>query len=395
MNVNFEKIIDKYQHMLVKSLNENTKITYKNNIIPIIEQFTTEMHKNRLFNELYSYELPKNYMTTEYHIVIESIAKILSYKSIDDLNIKTRLMIYNKYPILVYNLLLNSNVTKIKDMVNMLLDKCIGYNFVKTTSVYENLLELKNYCDNFNDIIKYNSALCIFNNFYGIDFNCVGVTFDNLPKTNYLLINIGYNMKREQNNVVYTSNKQYSKFYLDEDIIDKYKFMTKIKIQPNDKLYELNENNTNNYSIIINYNNDNDITKCYFSITDAKFTKEQINNLLNGGILMGCSRISYEIYISTLLYIYNNKIDKNKEDMISIISKIYPILKRNYDEQPKLSIQKWRSWSANEFKDVLEQKLFNIYIDKLNQMLDEENVLDYQKYIGHIINYFIIDISES
>lgn len=395
MNVSFEKIIDKYQHMLIKSLNESTKITYKNNIMPIIEQFMNEIHQSRLFDKLYSYELPKTYMTTEYHIVIESIAKILSYKPINHLNIKTRLMIYNKYPILIYNLLLNNNVLNIKNMVAELLDKCIGYNFVKTTPVYVNLQELNNYCNNFNDIIKYNSSLCIFNNFYGIDFKRIGVTYNDLPKTNYLMVNIGYNFEREQDNIVYTSSKQYPKFYLDEDIIDKYKFMTKINIQPNNELYKLNELNSNNYSIIINYNNDNDINKCYFSVTDAKFTKEQIHNLLNGGILMGCSRISYEIYISTLLYIYSNKVDKNKEDMVSTVSKIYPILKRNYDEQPKLSIQKWRSWSTNEFKDQLEQKLFNIYVDKLNQMMDEENKLDYQKYIGHIINYFIIDISES
>ena len=44
-------------------------------------------------------------------------------------------------------------------------------------------------------------------------------------------------------------------------------------------------------------------------------------------------------------------------------------------------------------KDELEQKMFKIYIDKLKQLMDEENKLDYFKYISHISNYFVVEIS--
>lgn len=392
----FINILNKYQTRLENNLNKkNTRLIYKNDVGAVVNDFINELYQNKLLNELYKYKLEKDYQTTEFSIVIESIAKLLSNKVIHNLDIKTRLFVYNKYPILIYNLLLDSNINKIKPILKQLLDECPRYKFVGMTPIRVNLDYLNDYCNNFDSILKNNSALCIFNNFYGINFKKVGINYKDLPTTNNIIINIGYNFNSPQDNVVYTSSKQYTKFFLDEDILDQFQFMTKIKIQPKSELYKLNKKNDGLFSIIINYNNSIDDKECYYSITDSVFSYEQINNLLNGGLLIGFSKISYDIYVSVLFYSYINKVDKNKIDMSATMTKIYPCIKSFYNINPKPVIEKWSIWGDREFKTDLERKMFKIYLDKLYQLMDEENKLDYFKYISHISNYFIIEVTES
>ena len=304
---------------------------------------------------------------------------------------ETRLFVYNKYPILIYNLLLNSNIDEITTLVKTLIDECKINKYVHTEI---ELTQLLNYCENFDIILKNNSALCIFNNFYGINFKKVGVKHAEIPlKNNILIINMGYNFNTPQDNIVYTSSKQYSKFFLDEDILDQFKFMTKIQIQPKKDLFSLKKINNDNFIIAINYNNSINDSECFYSLTDPIFTESQITNLLKGGILSGIPKISYEIYVSTLFYKYIDKIDKKNETMGEEMSKIYPLIKQFYNTDPIKTIKNWDLWCERQFKDELEQKMFKIYIDKLKQLMDEENKLDYFKYISHISNYFVIEIS--
>lgn len=394
----FEKFLNKYQSDLDKELSKksdnqssNNRLTYKKNVLRVVDEFINDLYKNKLMNELYKYKLEKSCTTTEYNIVVESIAKILSNNNIHNLNMETRLFVYNKYPILIYNLLLNSNVDEIITLVKTLIDECKINKYVHTEI---ELTQLLNYCENFDIILKNNSALCIFNNFYGINFKKVGVKHTEIPlKNNILIINMGYNFNTPQDNIVYTSSKQYSKFFLDEDILDQFKFMTKIQIQPKKDLFSLNKFNNDNFTIAINYNNSVNDSECFYSLTDPIFTEYQINNLLKGGILSGIPKISYEIYVSTLFYQYIDKIDKKNETMGEEMSKIYPLIKQFYNTNPIQTIKNWNLWCERQFKDELEQKMFKIYIDKLKQLMDEENKLDYFKYISHISNYFVIEIS--
>ena len=389
----FEKILNKHQSVLDNNITKkNTKLTYKKEVLDVVDEFLNELKNKKMMNNLYEYKLEKQYQTTDYNLIIESVAKILSTNSIKKLDDNTRIMVYNKYPILIYNLLLNSNIDDVHGIVKKMIDICKLNKYVQTEI---ELTQLLDYCENFDVILKNNSALCIFNNFYGVNFKKVGIKYSELPlKNNMIIINMGYNFEVAQNNVVYTSSKQYSKFFLDEDILDQFKFMTKIQIQPNDKLYSLNKVNNDLFSIVINYNNSINDNECYYSITDPIYTELQINNILKGGLLSGIPRISYEIYVSTLFYKYINRIDKSNEDMGKTMSKIYPCIKPFYNVNPRLTIQKWIEWGKREFKDdELEQKMFNIYLDKLNQMMDEENKLDYYKYISHISNYFVIELN--
>lgn len=387
----FEKILNKHQTVLNNNLTKtNTKLTYKNEVMKVVDDFIAELKEKKMLYDLYKYRIGKRYETSEYNLVVESVAKLLSTNNIRKLDDDIRISVYNKYPILIYNLLLNSNINEVREITKKMIDICKTHKYVQTE--FE-LTQLLDYCENFDVILKNNSALCIFNNFYGINFKKVGIKFNDLPKTNTLIINIGYNFEQPQNNVVYTPNKQYSKFFLDEDILDQFKFMNKIQIQPKDKLYQLNKGRDELYTIVINYNNSTDDKECYYSTTDQIYTEAQINNLLNGGLLSGIPKISYEIYVSTLFYKYNNRIDKGKENMGEVMSKIYPCIKAFYNVNPTPTIKKWIAWGDREFQDPTERKMFKIYIDKLYQLMDEENKLDYFKYISHISNYFVIELS--
>ena len=64
---------------------------------------------------------------------------------INNLDIKTRLFVYNKYPILIYNLLLDSNVNIVKPIIKQLLDECPKYRFVGMTPIRINLDYLNDY----------------------------------------------------------------------------------------------------------------------------------------------------------------------------------------------------------------------------------------------------------
>lgn len=387
----FEKILNKHQTVLNNNLTKsNTKLTYKNEVMKVVDDFISELKEKKMLYDLYKYRIGKRYETSVYNLVIESVAKLLSTNNIRKLDDDIRISIYNKYPILIYNLLLNSNINEVREITKKMIDICKTHKYVQTE--FE-LTQLLDYCENFDVILKNNSALCIFNNFYGINFKKVGIKFNDLPKTNTLIINIGYNFKQPQNNVVYTLKKQYSKFFLDEDILDQFKFMYKIQIQPKDKLYQLNKGRDELYTIVINYNNSTDDKECYYSTTDQIYTEAQINNLLNGGLLSGIPKISYEIYVSTLFYKYNNRIDKDKENMGEVMSKIYPCIKSFYNVNPTPTIKKWIAWGDREFRDPTERKMFKIYLDKLYQLMDEENKLDYFKYISHISNYFVIELN--
>lgn len=387
----FEKILNKHQTVLNNNLTKtNIKLTYKNEVMKVVDDFIAELKEKKMLYDLYKYRIGKRYQTSEYNLVVESVAKMLSTNNIQKIDDDTRISVYNKYPILIYNLLLNSNINEVREITKKMIDICKTYKYVQTEFELTQLLE---YCENFDVILKNNSALCIFNNFYGINFKKVGIKFNDLPKTNTLIINIGYNFEKPQNNIVYTPNKQYPKFFLDEDILDQFKFMNKIQIQPKDKLYQLNKGKDELYTIVINYNNSFDDKECYYSTTDQIYTEVQINNLLNGGLLSGIPKISYEIYVSTLFYKYINRTDKSKENMGEVMSKIYPCIKAFYNVNPTLTIKKWIAWGDREFQDPTERKMFKIYLDKLYQLMDEENKLDYFKYISHISNYFVIELS--
>lgn len=387
----FEKILNKHQTVLNNNLiKTNTKLTYKNEVMKVVDDFIAELKEKKMLYDLYKYRSNKQYQTSEYNLVVESVAKMLSTNNIRKIDDDTRISVYNKYPILIYNLLLNSNINEVQEITKKMIDVCKTHKYVQTE--FE-LTQLLDYCENFDVILKNNSALCIFNNFYGINFKKVGIKFNDLHKTNTLIINVGYNFKQPQNNIVYTLNKQYPKFFLDEDILDQFKFMNKIQIQPKDKLYQLNKGPNELYTIVINYNNSTDDKECYYSMTDQIYTEVQINNLLNGGLLSGIPRISYEIYVSTLFYKYINRIDKSKENMGEVMSKIYPCIKAFYNINPTPTIKKWIAWGDREFQDPTERKMFKIYLDKLYQLMDEENKLDYFKYISHISNYFVIELS--
>lgn len=387
----FEKILNKHQTILNNNLTKsNAKLTYKNEVMKVVDDFISELKEKKMLYDLYKCPISKGYQISEYNLVVESVAKMLSTNNIRKMDDSLRISVYNKYPILIYNLLLNSNINEVQEIAKKMIDICKINKYVQTE--FE-LTQLLDYCENFDVILKNNSALCIFNNFYGINFKKVGIKFDNLPKTNTLIVNIGYNFEQPQNNIVYTPNKQYTKFFLDEDILDQFKLMNKIQIQPKDKLYQLNKGKDELYTIVINYNNSTDDKECYYSTTDQIYTETQINNLLNGGLLSGIPKISYEIYVSTLFYKYINRIDKSKENMGEVMSKIYPCIKAFYNVDPTPTIKKWIVWGDREFQDPSERKMFKIYLDKLYQLMDEENKLDYFKYISHISNYFVIELS--
>lgn len=382
----FNDITNKYQHKLDTNLNKFK--TYNDIVLKEVNDYIKELYTNKILQELYKVEL-KDIPNYKYDIRLEALTKILSEKN---LNIKslTRLTIYKKYPLLVYGLMIKN----FKENILKIIDELLKNDINIYSEVYENLKDLENYYNKFeSEIVKKQSALCIYNNFYGIKFKHISIKKDELYNLNYnmLIVNIGYNFKKPLNNVVYCNNNKYTQFFLNEELLKKYKGLEEIVIQPETKLYEIVDSKTkdnNLYSIVINYNNE------YYSATENIYTIEEIELLNKGSVLHSFNKISFEVYTSVKFYEYTDRIDKNNLDM-SAMKYLGVPLKTLYNVDPKKTIENWKNYIKSDrllFENSNDKDIFTIYLDKLKQYTTEDNKLDLNKYINHVTNYFIIDI---
>lgn len=390
----FNEITEKYQKLLDESIGnkhinkpnkDNTKnnvYTYETIISPIIEKYSNELNKNNVYNFIFKHEFKNVLSRFEYNIIVETLSKHLSYKHFN-IPLLTRLNIYHKYPLLIQCLLIKNDRNNVISILNELL-KCEHIELIE-----ENLKSLLNYCENFDRIVKNESVLSIYNGFNGIEFKNVSLNKTEFEKNkaNKLIINIGYNVNKEMNNVIY-KDCNYNQPFVSSELLSKYKPRENIVIQNNPTRYEFKKVNNGKYLIAINYNDN------YYSTTDVIYDLEELEMFNNGSLLHGYNNFTYLNYISELFYTYNDLKDKNEETCE--VSKYLGVpLKTFYNKNPVVTINKWKEFCDNDkliFENQLDKKCFKIYISKLSSYVDENNELELYKYISYISNYFLPDV---
>lgn len=388
----FNNITEKYQNNIEKNKTTKTKV-YNEIVFSEIEKYLNELKEKQLLNFLYNYEFENIIKKHETNIVIESLSYLLSQKHIK-IKPMTRLNVYLKYPLLISCLLIKNKFNIILKIIEELLAL---FEIVPNTdeelfkNTYQNLLNLKKYCEQFDEIIKTNSMINIYNSFYGIDFTHVSIQRRELNEIspNLLIINVGYNLKHPINNYLYLRENYYEGLFLNEQSMEKFKTNLEVVIYPTNKRYNIIKKEKNKlYSIVLNYDGK------YYTATDPKYTKEDIDFINNGSLLYGYNKLSYLMYVSELFYKYNDK--PNKINSIETKHKELGLpLKQLYDKNVHNTISNWNKYTEIDsklFDDELDKECFKIYITKLENYVDMKNELEIFKYIQYITNYFITEI---
>lgn len=395
-NVNKTKIFDiiteKYQHNIEKNKTTKTRV-YNEIVFHEIENYLKELEEKQILNLLYNYEFENIIKKHETNIIIESLSYLLSKKHIR-IKPMCRLNIYLKYPLLIPCLLIKNKfsvILKIIEEMLALLEIVPNTDEELFKNTYQNLLNLKKYCEHFDEIVQANSIINIYNSFYGIDFTHVSIQRRELNEisSNLLIINVGYNLKNPINNYLYLPEHYYEGLFLNERSMEKFKTNLEIVIYPTNKRYNIIEKEKKGlYSIVLNYNGK------YYSATDPIYTKEDIEYINNGSILHGYDELSYLMYVSELFYKYNDK--PNKISSIETKHKELGLpLKQLYDKNVHKTIYNWNKYTETDtklFDDDFDKECFKIYITKLENYTDMKDELEIFKYIQYITNYFITEI---
>ena len=384
----FNEITKKYQELLnknikTKSENQKHRYTYESIIIPIIEKYTQELNKSKVYNYLFRHEFKSQISRFDYNIIIETLSKHLSHKHFN-IPLLTRANVYNKYPLLIQCLLIKNDIKNVSKIVKELLE-CDNIDLIR-----EDLEMLLEYCLKFDKIVNKNSVLSIYNGFNGIEFKNVSIDKETFEKnsSNKLVINIGYNFDKPMKNVVYKRTK-YDKPFINTELIENYKSNIDIIIKNNPIRYEFIKKNNDKYMIAINYNDE------YYSTTDPIYELKDLEMFNNGSLLYGYDNNCYLNYVSELFYTYNGLKDKTEEKCE--VSKYLGVpLKTFYNKNLVITIKKWEEFCDKDriiFENSFDKKCFKIYISRLTTCVDDNNELDLFKYISYISNYFIPDLA--
>ena len=253
-----------------------------------------------------------------------------------------------------------------------------------------------------------NSCVTNFNNFIGITFKTTNLKYQQLPK-NLFVIHCGFN--NECDNLIYSNIKNITENFLTEDIAKRQTHIH-IKTLKTNKCWELIENdkciadslelnskdlnefefklpNTKNiYSIVICYDNSKKIDECYYSITEKSFSIDELNILINGGMLYQLNQATLKLYMSKLFYQRMNMIDTNEredEEMSRtkiLKSKLAQVIVNCYDPDYLKCIDKTCS--------VLHDKYLYEYLHILVNCVNQDGKLDIIKYKRHLENFYFL-----
>lgn len=368
-------LIDEYKTKLQDNL--ATMKTYKTCVSELVAEFSTELKKEPGMNFLKTY-LPNTY-SDDLDIIIETL--VYMYCNNDCvLNRNQELMIFKTYPYLIYNLLYKNNVDTVRSHVKELLELNQKIFGSKQDNCDKTLRLLLDYCYEFENNFKTHSSLYIFKYFYGIDFNKVAVTYLELPKQRFV-VNLGFN--NECKNVLYNNVGNYPVFMLNENALDKFKLVSDINIMKRDKCYYSNYDSTRDISIVLNYCDDPDDTKCHYSVSYKTFHKDDINCLIHGGTLTKINQSVMDIYFGEMFHRRLKRNVEKNEDVNIELNNISSLIKSFYNQDVKECVNIWLKYKNDKY--------FKIYLNKLYQYTNEQGFLDYVKYVSHIMNYFIVD----
>lgn len=371
----------------IKEILQQYPINY-NKLYPFFEKYA---QTEEFLRDIKEYKFNGS---NSFDMLIETLAWTMAFQNKPvEASLEAELKVYENYPFLIYNIMFLKTIDRQKEYLQKIIDLYEDIEGVyKEDKFNENIKIYKNYIDNFETNFKKNSSLVNFNYLAGVRFDKINVPYNELPK-NCLIINIGYNSSKQEGeiicgNVLYGDIKSIQTLTITQNDIKNIKLNEKVNIYSRKKCYEIITDNPNNpYKIVINYNNDKDDKKCFYSISKNEVPKMFITILTHGGTICKVKNQTMKVYFSeTLTRKYGIKPKENlKEELFKINSNISVQLSDRYDENVDKTIENWKGFNNDEIFDLCLNKLYDF------DTFDEEtkkHILNYNNYVCVIKNYF-------
>ena len=324
------------------------------------------------------------------------------------LNNKCLYAIFTKYPKLMSQILYKRTIQEIYKIIEDLKNYQFKYKEIINDKRFNYQLEsLDNYVNTYYKEIINDNILYVYNALYGIEFDRIYIPYENVPE-NTFVVNVGYNLK--DYNYLYHHIENITHPFLTLEDVKNITLPTKYEIVETDKSglclksnlkingeelsifngYKIqNDDKINEIYIGICYNNSKSNEKCLYSISKNKYTIEDLNVLINGGV------IEHFNTRTNLLYI-NEIFSKNKEYTRDLdkLKWIYKIKTISIEELTKKIISCYNEdykKTINNIQKAFDDKYLNLYIQGL-KYIQENGTVSFEKYYEFIKPYFLFDL---
>lgn len=324
------------------------------------------------------------------------------------LNNKCLYAIFTKYPKLMFQILYKRTIQEIYKIIEDLKNYQFKYKEIINDKRFNHQLEsLDNYVNTYYKEIINDNILYVYNALYGIEFDRIYIPYENVPE-NTFVVNVGYNLK--DYNYLYHHIENITHPFLTLEDVKNITLPTKYEIVETDKSglclksnlkingeelnvfngYKIqNDDKINEIYIGICYNNSKSNEKCLYSISKNKYTIEDLNVLINGGV------IEHFNTRTNLLYI-NEIFSKNKEYTRDLdkLKWIYKIKTISIEELTKKIISCYNEdykKTIYNIQKAFDDKYLSLYIQGL-KYIQENGTVSFEKYYEFIKPYFLFDL---
>ncbi len=360
-----------------KSIHEVNEITYVNDIFPMIKDMLlkvvdVDMLKTRVDKRCLVDDHPSIY--------VETVAYLIAFGNritFDLIHPVTLCNVLSFYPNLLFNVLYQHTIEEQKEiMIEVEKNKYEVSHNVENLDTKINILK-----EYWNNRESYKHVFNYFNNLHGIMFTHVKQTYNDLPKGNLFIINIGHNY--ENSTYVYSKIQSIEEEFATEKNVSNFKMLENINIHNRSQRYTIVKNGpkTDDYFIILNYCNDKDDKKCLYSFNPSKtYTEREISVIIEGGIVHPQNTSTYAMYFSKT---FENKMKFNYYSINYQLTGILATINKLYSPNYQICKNNWSKFFGRDplLKKYFEQLGMSIVGDKLKK----------DEYISAMKRYYLIE----
>lgn len=407
MNDNVQtKKVDIEELKKIKLITPNCYKNISKYFVSLFEQTPNNVLEKEIDKYLNSFSL------TNINYYFESITYIFACEQdkyiAKKLNNKCLYAIFTKYPKLMSQILYKRTIQEIYKIIEDLKNYQFKYKEIINDKRFNHQLEsLDNYVNTYYKEIINDNILYVYNALYGIEFDKIYIPYENVPE-NTFVVNVGYNLK--DYNYLYHHIENITHPFLTLEDVKNITLPTKYEIIETDKSglclksnlkinneelsvfngYKIqNDDKINEINIGICYNNSKSNEKCLYSISKNKYTINDLNVLINGGV------IEHFNTRTNLLYI-NEIFSKNKEYIKDLdkLKTIYKIKTISIEELTKKIISCYNEdykKTIYNIQKVFDDKYLSLYIQGL-KYIQENGTVSFEKYYEFIKPYFLFDL---
>lgn len=297
--------------------------------------------------------------------------------------------LFKTYPAYLYYIMVDRTIEEQLDIVKQLDKYDVEYK-INIAQYDYHMQKYKNYLNNYYNTLHQGNILHNFNHLTGILFNKINVNYNELPLKCFIM-HAGFNYTKD--NILYNRFKIHDDDFLNYTYAQDYKPLTESIIKLHDKPWEIliKDNTTSEDQIqytetqftpVICYDNDDDLTKCRFSYSLNQLVNPNI--ITNGGV--------YSIYDEKTLEVYFCKMFVRRKLNSIVRPNIQPQL-MSYKELEDLTLKIVDSFDVNPricinklLSNFPKQYGLKIYAQGL---LVKGVELDFIQYFEYIKPYFI------